>query len=215
MTNSTLIRHELNKLHDLPPWGRTQEDRWDQLSRFVYRIKTLQGVRRQAQAQAKAAGLPVEAFEAYAVRRWFNNHTHNQILAMFLAYPDVQPEVNSRHHTIDFYLRGIPFDLKISLFPQAYPESIAFAQQNPHQLAQWQYEHQSKQGRYHIGNRLFIILYHRTQPELSWQLRRDFETLAQLVQNFLATPTLVGLTVEDPETHQVYQPWSAVIFHVR
>jgi hypothetical protein len=74
-----LIRHELNKLQDLPAWGRPQEDRWDQLSTFVYRIKTLQGVRRQAQAQAKAAGLPVEAFAAYAVRRWFNHHTHNPI----------------------------------------------------------------------------------------------------------------------------------------
>jgi hypothetical protein len=215
MSTFNLIRHELNKLHDLPPWGRSQEDRWDQISTFVYRIKTLQGVRRQAQAQAKAAGLSVEAFEAYAVRRWFNHHTHNQILAMFLAHPTVQPEANSRHHTIDFYLRGIPFDLKISLFPKAYPESIAYAQQNPHHLAQWQYEHQSKQGRYHIGNRLFIILYHRTQPELSWQLRRDFETLEQLIQNFLAAPTFIGLTLKDPETHQVHQPWSAIIFHLR
>jgi hypothetical protein len=213
MSNFNLIRHELNKLQDLPPWGRPQEDRWDQLSRFVYRVKTLQGVRRQAQAQAKATRLSVEAFEAYAVRRWFNHHTHNQILAMFLAHPDVQREENQRHRIIDFYLRDIPFDLKISLFPKAYPEDITYAQQNPRHLVQWQYEHQSKQGRYHAGNRLFIVLHDSAQPELSWQLRRDFETLEILIQKFLSAPTLLGLTLTHQHTQETYQPWSAVIFH--
>lgn len=210
-----LIRHELNKLETMPPWGRVQGDQWDRLSNFIYRVQTLQGVQRQAQAVAKAARLPVESFEAYTIRRWYNHHTHDQILQMFLTRPEVQPEENAKHQSIDFYLRGLPFDLKISRFPKAYPESLKYAWQHRQHLALWQYENQSKQGRYHAGNRLFLILYHRAQPELSWQLRRDFEQLEHLIHEFLTAPVLLGLTVTHPKTQEIHQPWAAVIFHVK
>ena len=75
MSDSNLIRHELNKVKELLPWGRPQEDRWDRLSNFVYQVKTLPGVQRQAQAIARAERLDVEAFKNYAVRRWYNHHT--------------------------------------------------------------------------------------------------------------------------------------------
>jgi hypothetical protein len=215
MPDFNLIRHELNKLETLPPWGRAQGDEWDRLSSFVYQVKTLRGVERQARAVAQAYKLEVEAFAAYTLRRWFNHHTHEQILRIFCAHPDVKPEENRKHHTIDFYLRGLPFDLKISTFPKAYPKSLKYAWQYRHDLALWQYEHQSKQGRYHAGNRLFLILHQRTQPELSWQLRRDFAGLEPLIQEFLTTPTLLGLTVTDPKTQAAHQPWAAVIFHLK
>ena len=215
MSDFNLIRHELNKLTEMPPWGRAQGDQWDRLSNFIYRLQTLQGVRRQAQAVAKAAGLSTKEFEAYSVRRWYNHHTHDQILQMFEAHAEVQPEDNRKHRTVDFYLRGLPFDLKVSRFPQAYPKSLKYAWQHRHHLALWQYEHQSKQGRYHTGNRLFIILHHRLQPELSWQLRRDFEALEILIQDFLDAPILLGLTLTDHHTQEVYRPWSGIIFHVK
>jgi len=209
-----LIRHELTKLETLPPWGRPQGDQWDRLSRFIYRVQTLQGVQRQARAMARARALDEEAFAAYAVRRWFNHHTHDQILQMFLARPTIRQEENRQHRTIDFYLRDIPFDLKVSLFPRAYPENIFYAQQHPHHLALWQYKHQSREGRYHTGNRLFIVLHNLVQPELSWQLRRDFAALEEKIGQFLAAPTLLGLVVGHAQTGEVYYPWSGIIFHI-
>ncbi len=214
-SNFNLIRHELNKLPAMPPWGRKQGDAWDRLSNFVYRVKTLRGVKRQAQAVARAQGLAVDPFENYALRRWYNHHTHDHILHMFYAHPDVRREENSKHRTIDFYLRDIPFDLKISRFPKAYPEDLKYAWQHRHHMALWMYANQSTQGRYHTGNRLFIILRHRTQPDLTWQLRRDFEALETLVDNFLNAPILLGLTLTHQHTRQEYRPWSAVIFHVK
>ena len=214
MSDFNLIRHELNKLTTLPPWGRKQGDRWDRLSNFVYRIKTLRGVQRQARAVAEANGVDVEAFENYAIRRWYNHHTHDQVLQIFYAHADIQPEENSKHRTIDFYLRDIPFDLKISRFPKAYPKGLKFAWQHRHHLAAWQYKNQSKQGRYHTGNRLFIILHHRSQPELSWQLRRDFDALERLITEFLDAPILLGLTVVNQHSQQTYRPWAGIIFYV-
>jgi hypothetical protein len=212
---SDLIRSELHRLNEMPSWGRSQGDAWDRLSNFIYQIKTLQGVQRQAQAVAQARGLEVKGFEAYAIRRWYNHHTHNQILQLFYRNPEVTPEPNPKHHTVDFYLRELPFDLKVSRFPKAYPKTLKYAWQNRHHLARWQYENQSRQGRYHTGNRLFIVLYDRRQPELSWRLRRDFEKLETLVQEFLAAPTLLGLTITDQKTQEIYRPWAGVIFYVK
>lgn len=210
----SLIRQELNKLTTLPAWGRQQGDQWDRLSRFIYRVRTLQGVQRQAQAIARARALEVDRFEAYAVRRWFNHHSHDQILQMFLAHPTVRAEEDRQHHTIDFYLRDIPFDLKVSRFPQAYGQNITYARQHPHHLALWQYEHQSREGRYHTGNRLFVVLHNLAEPELTWQLRRDFGALEEKIRAFLEAPTLLGLTVANHKSGEVYRLWSAVIFHV-
>lgn len=215
MSDFSLIRHELNKLTHLPPWGRKQADGWDQLSNFVYRIHTLAGVQRQAQAVARAKNLEIELFSNYALRRWYNHHTHDQILQIFCAHPDVRVEANRKHSTIDFYLRDLPFDLKVSRFPRAYPATIESARQNPHQLALWQYENQSQQGRYHTGNRLFIVLHDQTQPAQTWQLRRDFETLQTLIEDFLLAPTLLGLTVKHQHSGEIFQPWSGVIFYTR
>lgn len=215
MSDFNIIRHELNKLEIMPPWGRAQGDQWDKLSNFVYRVKTLRGVKRQARAVAKAKGIHEELFENYAVRRWYNHHTHDQILQMFYAHSDVQREENRKHRTIDFYLREIPFDLKISRFPKSYPEDIKHAWQHRHKLALWMYRHQSKQGRYHTGNRLFIILHHRTKPELTWQLRRNFDTLETLIREFLEAPILLGLTLTHHHSKEVYQPWAALIFHIQ
>jgi hypothetical protein len=214
VSDFNLIRHELNKLKIMPPWGQKQGDRWDRLSNFVYELETLQEIWSQVNIVARTEKLEVKAFGAYAINRWYNHHTHDQILQMFYAHPDVQREENPKHRTVDFYLRGLPFDLKISHFPRTYPENIEYAQQHPHHLAHWLYAHQSKQGRYHTGNRLFIILHDRSQPELSWQLRRDFAALERLVQNFLAAPILLGLTLTNPKTHETPQPWSAVLFHL-
>jgi hypothetical protein len=214
-SKSTLIRHELAKLENLPPWGRSQGDQWDRLSNFIYRVQTLQGLRRQVQAVARAKRLDIAAFENYAVRRWYNHHTHDQILQIFYTHSEVRPAENRKSHTIDFYFREIPFDLKISRFPRAYPETIEFARQNPHHLALWQYENQSQQGRYHTDNRLFIVLHDQSEPEQTWQLRRDFEALATLSQSYLDAPTLLGLRVTNRHTRQVYQPWAAMIFYIR
>ncbi|MCB0153258.1 MAG: hypothetical protein KDF65_00580 [Anaerolineae bacterium] len=214
MAEADLIRRELNKLTKMPPWGRAQGDRWDRLSNFIYHTLTLREVWQQVNTVAIAEKLDIEAFGAYAVRRWYNHHTHDQLLQIFTAHPDVRPEENRKHQSVDFYLRGLPFDLKVSRFPQAYPKDIRYAWQHRHHLALWQYRNQSKQWRYHTGNRLFIILHHQAQPELSWQLRRDFAALEQRINAFLKKPLLLGLTLPHQHTGQVYQPWSAVIFYV-
>ncbi|HMQ53527.1 MAG TPA: hypothetical protein PKD98_15705 [Anaerolineae bacterium] len=215
MSDPKAIRQELNKLTKMPPWGRRQGDHWDQLSNFIYHTQTLADLWARIVEVARREKLEPREFGAYAVRRWYNHHTHDQILQLFYAHPTVEPEPDAKHRTIDFYLRGLPFDLKISRFPAAYPESLKYGWQHRHHLAHWLYLHQSQQGRFRTGNRLFIILHHRTAPALAWQLRRDFEALAQQVGHFLEAPTLFGLSLNPGQTGQTHRPWTGVIFYVK
>jgi hypothetical protein len=215
-----LIRQELNKLADEPSRGRVQGDGWDRLSNFIFREHTLAGVRgagRRATAASSPAVAPRSVCGLHHFGAGTTTHTPTsaQLLQMFLAHPrGGRPEADRRHRTIDFYLREIPFDLKVSRFPAAYPQDLKYAWQHRHHLAAWQYAHQSKQGRYHTGNRLFVVLHHRANPEQSWQLRRDFAAMSALITNFLTAPVLLGLTVTHHQTGEVYRPWAGVIFHV-
>jgi hypothetical protein len=210
---ANLIRRELNKVEALPSWGRRQGDNWDRLSDFIYRVKTLKGLRRQARARAKAEGLNETDFEAYALRRWYNFHTHQQVFEMICAHPSVRKEPDSRHPTVDFYLRDLPFDLKLSAFPRNYPHPLDEAIANPGDLINWQYRNQSQQRRYHVENRLFVVFHNRTHPNDTWQLRRDFVRLECLLSDFLNTPRLIGADFVDKEGIQ-RRPWSGIIFCV-
>ena len=208
-----LIHRELNKLDALPPWGRPQGDDWDHLSDFIYRVKTLEGLRRQAQARARAEGLNVSSFVAYALRRWYNYHTHQQVLELICAHPSVRPERDPRHPTIDFYLRDLPFDLKLSHFPQAYPHGLEHALAHPADLVNWQYRNQSQQRRYHVGNRFFVMLHDRANPTNTWRLRRDFPRLETLIRRFLDAPYLIGADFVDQGGIR-RRPWAGVVFCV-
>lgn len=205
------IRQELNKLDRMPPWGRPQGNNWDQLSNFIYRVNVLDGLRRQAIAKARAERLDEAAFLAYVIRRWYNFHTHQEIFKLICDHPSVYPEANSRHHTIDFYLRDLPFDLKLSRFPRAYPRSLDEALANPADLIAWQYRHQSQEWRYHAENRLFVIFHHRAAPDQTWQLRREFDRLTALLHSYLDAPLLYGVSFEDKAGLR-RQPWAGIIF---
>ncbi len=207
-----IIHHELHKMKKMPPWGKRQGNRWDRLSNFIYHTPTLQEVWHQVNEVGLAERLDIEAFGAYTIRRWYNHHTHDQILRLFYAHPDVQQEEDQKHHSIDFYLREIPFDLKISRFPHAYPHSLDHAQHHPRHLVHWLYANQSKEGRYHTGNRLFLILHHN-QPGQVWELRRNFAALNQHIRQFLDRPTLLGLTLQNEKTGQVDKAWTGIIFY--
>ena len=207
------ISQELNKLAVLPPWGRPQGNDWDRKSNFIYRVTVLDALQRQAIAKAKADGLDEEAFLAYVIRRWYNHHTHQAIFDLICRHPQVKPEENLRHHAIDFYLRDMPFDLKLSRFPRAYPGTLIDAMANPVSLIHWQYQQQSKEWRYHTANRFFVIFHHRSAPNQTWKLRRDFASLAAPLYDYLDKPVLVGANFEDKDGIQ-RTPWAGIFFCV-
>ncbi len=205
------IRSELQRLTRMPAWGRVQHDGWDRASRFIYRIRSLEALRRETRRVAAERGFPLQPFAAYVVRRWYNFHTHQIVLGMVYAHPRVTPEPDPYHPSVDFYLDGVPFDLKLTDFPRGYPFSLDGARARPEGLVTWLYRNQSREGRYHTANRLFVVFHHATAPERTWEVRRMFDRIEPLVTAYLDHPVLVRAQCIGPDG-VLYSPLAGVIF---
>jgi len=205
------LRTELYHLSRLPPWGRAQGDDWDRHSNFIYDTHSLDELRAQTRRVANKAGLPLHDFACYVVHRWYNHHTHEIALELFTAHPRVRREANRRHRRVDIYLGGVPFDLKLTRFPRAYPGDLARAQAEPRELINWLYRHQSGEGRYHTANRLFLILHHARDPRRTWEVRRMFDLLERHIGAFLEAPRLLRADFVDYSGAR-QRPCAAAIF---
>jgi len=208
------VRRELRRVKQMPPWGRVQGDEWDRASRFIYATRTLDALRRETRRVAAETGLPLRDFGRYVIRRWYNFHTHQAALDVILAHPRTRPEPDPFHHTVDFYLDNEGFDLKLTPLPRGFGRNIAHARAHPDELAHWLYERQSKQGRFHAANRLFVVLHDTANPDQTWELRRDFGRLEQAIHAFLDEPRLLDVECVDRGGKQ-HRPTAGVIFCVR
>ena len=108
---------------------------------------------------------------------------------------------------VDFFIRDIPVDLKVSFFPKGYIDYmlkkkfgkdrsdskelenrrnriIAEAQANSSDLMTWLYTNQGEM-RFGAENRLFLILADTVAPEQSWKMKRHFELIAPKVNEYL------------------------------
>jgi hypothetical protein len=112
---------------------------------------------------------------------------------------------------VDFYLNGEGFDLKLTPLPQGFGHDIAYAQAHPQDLVRWLYSHQSAQGRFHTANRLFVVLNSVTNPDYTWELRRDFAGLERAIHSFLDGPRLMQVQFSDREGNH-HRPTAGVIF---
>jgi len=208
------LRDELLKLKRMAPWPRIQDDSWDQASRFVYNVRTLDKLRLETRRVAAEMGYSIREFGSYVLHRWYNYHTHQAALDIVLAHERTYPEEDPFHHTVDFYLDGKGFDLKLSQFPRRYPDDLANARAYPEALAHWLYEHQSRQGRFHTANRLFVIFADTVESGRTWELRRGFRILCRSIHTFLDSPRLFRVRLQD-EKGNVHRPFTGVIFCVR
>jgi len=208
------VRRELLKVKTMPRWGRVQGDEWDRASRFIYSVKELDALRRETRRVAAEQGLPLREFAQYVIRRWYNFHTHQAALGIVLAHPRVRAESDPFHHTVDFYLDGEGFDLKLTDFPHGFGRDLDYARAHPQELARWLYERQSREGRFHTGNRLFVVLHDALEPGRTWELRRDFARLERALHNFLDEPRLMRVEVVDCEGKR-HRPATGIVFCVR
>ncbi|MBC7327661.1 hypothetical protein H5T87_06060 [bacterium] len=111
----------------------------------------------------------------YCICTWFNHWTTVLIEEHIASHPKVIPALKNIKD-IDLFFGGQPFDLKVTYLPRGYSPQKAL--ENPKELAKWMYENQGEQ-RFGAGNRMFIVLFNKDDPEKSWKLKREFPLLFQ------------------------------------
>lgn len=192
------IEQELKKRieeESFAPWGRKQGNLWDKKTNFIYKMSSWEDFKFKTQDYS-------EALRNYALNRWFNFWSAKGVESIFCSVADVEANLNQYDKLIDFTIKDTSFDHKTTVFPRQYPYSLEYAMNDPQSLILWLYENQSRQQRYHNGNRLFIVLYAVNNEH--WKLRAELRLLYQLIVDYVATFDSSELIKLDLQNNQVY-----------
>jgi hypothetical protein len=163
-------------------WGQKQNDLWDGYTAFIYETLLWETfVERMKQVTTIEKLEKVRLFD-YAANRWFNFWSAVGVEQIFSELERVEKVKNSKDSEKDFLLNGIPFDHKTSVFPRNFSEDFNYALQHKKELIQWFYKHQSKQKRFHLKNRLFIVV-HATDGA-HWKLKANLRALKTEIKKY-------------------------------
>lgn len=143
---------ELNKALDLMNLSWTkQDDTRDFATEFIYTAQSVD----ELLFECNKKGIKDTS---YVLHRWYNYQTSKNCEELFSKHGAVK-EKNETHKEIDFYINGVPFDLKLSVYPAALKDKPFDIKNHKDKdfLVQWFFSNQSNATRRHFANRLFIV----------------------------------------------------------
>lgn len=169
---------ELKKRLTFPyKWGSRQTDAKDKATNFIYETYSFETLL----SRSKHLN---ESFRNYALNRWYNFWSAMAAENIFVSHPNIQANKNHRDKLVDFTISTIPFDHKTSVFPKGFDKSYTYARKNEKELIQWLYDNQSQEGRKHLKNRLFIVLYDGEKNE-HWKMKSEIMLLKSSIDKYV------------------------------
>ena len=95
----------------------------------------------------------------YAYHRWVNFHSSIYCEQLFCKYGAKKVE-NNKDKEKDIVINKIAYDVKLTVYPNAFKNQYDLnIDENKNKLIKWLYTNQSKEGRNHMRNRLFIVCF--------------------------------------------------------
>jgi len=177
------IEKELKKRLIYPyKWGRKQNDEFDRLTNFVYKIPTFEKVLKETENRFRK-DKEHQNIANYALNRWYNFWSAHAIEKIFCSLPNVKPALDEKDRLVDFTIDGVTFDHKTSIFPKNFPHPIKEAIKKTDELILWLYKNQSQQQRKHLKNRLFIVLY--SSDGEHWKLKAEISWLKERIEKYM------------------------------
>lgn len=177
------IEMELKKRLAYPyKWGRKQNDEFDKLTNFVYRIPSFEEVLKETESRFKK-DKEHKNIANYALNRWYNFWSAQAVEKIFCSLPNVRPALDEKDRLVDFTIDGVTFDHKTSIFPKNFPHTIEESIKKTDELIKWLYKNQSQQQRKHLKNRLFIVLYSSTGEH--WKLKAEISWLKERIEKYM------------------------------
>jgi hypothetical protein len=178
-----LIESELKKRLAYPyKWGRKQNDQFDKLTNFVYRISSFEDLLKEVETKFKKVK-EHKNISNYALNRWYNFWSAQAVEKIFCSLPNVKPALDEKDRLVDFTIDGFTFDHKTSIYPKNFPYPIEEAIKKTDELIKWLYQNQSQQQRKHLKNRLFIVLYSSTGEH--WKLKSEISWLKERIEKYM------------------------------
>lgn len=172
------LENELKQRTNFPyNWGRKQSDDWDFKTNFIYNTYSF----RTLQKRIELFEIPVKN---YAMNRWYNFWSAMAVENIFAEHPNVIANKNSYDKLVDFKINTIDFDHKTSIFPKGFNKSLEFAKENQKELILWLYKNQSQQGRKHLKNRLFVVLFNKNGQH--WKMKSEINELKKIIDRYMA-----------------------------
>lgn len=177
------IEIELKKRHLFPySWFRKQNDEWDNRTQFVYHTDSWDTLEKEIHTLSCVWNVDKQQLFQYAANRWYNFWSAQAIERIFAEMPAIKSVKENKDREKDFYLYGIPFDHKTSVFPKGFPYNLKTAQKNKRLLIEWLYKNQSTQKRYHLKNRLFVIVYCAKGDH--WKLKAEIALIKKALYQY-------------------------------
>lgn len=166
---------ELKKRHPYSyQWKRKQNNLWDGYTNFIYKTDNWESLIHQIKEVHLRENLDKQEIFQYAANRWYNFHSAKAVEFIIEQMQNVIP-AKEKDREKDFYIQGIPFDHKTSVFPKNYPKSLDEAKSNKLDLIRWFYENQSIEKRYHLKNRLFLVVFEVNREH--WKLKAELKLI--------------------------------------
>lgn len=157
-------------------WLIKQTDVLDRRTAFIYNCRTIIEIDTQSQR-----GVLSSDEKIYALHRWRNFKRHEAWLSLlFEQIPEIVRPENSYDKKKDFIFPTpnhglLAFDLKVTRHPRALGAEVS-----DKKLAEWFYSNQSRQGRFHLANRFFVV----GNPEsLLYEVNAARATVTKFVSN--------------------------------
>jgi len=170
-------------------WFRKQDDLWDSRSNYIYETLSWELLIKKIENTIMRYGYDKKAYFYYTINRWYNFWSAQAIERIFSEAPEITLNPNPKKGHFDFYWQGIPFDHKTSIFPKGFKNgdisAYDSAKAHPGQLALWLYENQSTGQRYHLKNRLFLIVY--AKDGAHYRLKAEINWLRTIITNYVRT----------------------------
>ena len=171
------VERELKKRVSYPYiWGKKQDNSWDRQTNFIYQTYSVRKLLERTESLAKP-------LQNYALNRWYNFWSAMAVENIFCSHENVIANKDKYDKLIDFKIDDIPFDHKTSIFPKGFNKDLGYALKNKKELIEWLYENQSQEGRKHLANRLFIVLFDENKQH--WRIKAEIDELKKEIEHYL------------------------------
>ena len=123
----------------------------DEKTKFIYDVKDFNTLQLLCNTVLKK-----EDTRQYAYHRWVNFQSSKYCEQLFCKYGAIKAD-NYKDKEKDIIINSIPYDVKLTVYPAALQQYDLSLDKEKDKLIKWLYYNQSKEGRNHYKNRVFIV----------------------------------------------------------